>query len=578
MALIVAPFAGRAACVIHTLAELPVTMQGTQPLIEAKVNGAPALFLADSGASYSFISPGSAAEFHLRLAPAPFNVQARGIGGSVDLSVATVKDFVLARLPIPGAQFLVGGSESAALAKGVIGRNILGLADVEYDLAGGMIRLMRTDHCGGEPLAYWAKPPLTYSAIDIGESQGTPFRPDTVGTASVNGTRIKVIFDTGASMSVMTLDAAKRLGLAPGGPGVIPAGFVYGAGPHRVTTWIAPVDVFELGDEKIEHTRLRFGDITPGDADLRLGADFFLSHRVLVANSQHKLYFTYNGGPVFNLAVTHDAAASQAPVAAPPGGGAEPVDAEAFARRGAAFAARRDFAPAIADLTKAIELDPKADYSFQRAVVRLQAGQPVLAMGDLDRTLAIAPGHPRALISRAALRDAAHDHPGALADLDAADKVLPAEDNERLVMARLYRSADAPARALTQYDLWIKVHPVDHNQGEALAGRCWVRLLLGTDLDKAMADCQRALHLLPNDWGALDGRAFVRLRQGDLDKAIADFDETLKLQTRNAWPYYGRGLAKLKKGLIDPGKADIAAAVALNPNIAKDAGRYGFAP
>ena len=32
-----------------------------------------------------------------------------------------------------------------------------------------------------------------------------------------------------------------------------------------------------------------------------LGADFFLSHRILVSNSQHKLYFTYNGGPVFQL-------------------------------------------------------------------------------------------------------------------------------------------------------------------------------------------------------------------------------------------------------------------------------------
>ena len=32
-----------------------------------------------------------------------------------------------------------------------------------------------------------------------------------------------------------------------------------------------------------------------------IGADFFLSHRIYVASSQRKLYFTYNGGPVFNL-------------------------------------------------------------------------------------------------------------------------------------------------------------------------------------------------------------------------------------------------------------------------------------
>jgi hypothetical protein len=32
-----------------------------------------------------------------------------------------------------------------------------------------------------------------------------------------------------------------------------------------------------------------------------LGADFFLSHRILISDSQKKVYFTYNGGPVFNV-------------------------------------------------------------------------------------------------------------------------------------------------------------------------------------------------------------------------------------------------------------------------------------
>jgi hypothetical protein len=32
-----------------------------------------------------------------------------------------------------------------------------------------------------------------------------------------------------------------------------------------------------------------------------LGADFLRSHRVLVAHSQRKIYFTYAGGPVFQL-------------------------------------------------------------------------------------------------------------------------------------------------------------------------------------------------------------------------------------------------------------------------------------
>jgi len=577
LALALGLLAGRvsAACTIKQLAELPVTMQGTRPLIEAGINGAPTMFLADSGAFYSIMSPGAAAEHHLRLEPAPFGLRVEGVGGSAALSVAVVKDFTLAGAPVPRAEFLVGGSETGGLAQGVIGRNILNLADVEYDLSGGAIRLVRPDRCENAMLAYWVKPQVSYGSVAMEEGAPTRFSPPVLGAASVNGARIRVMFDTGAASSLMTLSAARRLGIGPDAPGVVPAGMSGGFGPRMIRTWIAPVDVFEIGGERIEHTHLRLGDTQLQDADMLLGADFFLSHRVYVANGQRRIYFTYNGGAVFNL--TTGGAAAEPPESA--SAEAAPTDAAGFARRGAAEAARRDFPAATADLGKAMELDAKdPDYPYERGVARLQAGQPVQAMADFDRTLALAPTDTQALIARADLRLNARDGEAAIGDLDVANGVLAPEANERLVLANLYRRAERPKLALAQYDLWIKAHPDDRSQAEALGGRCWVRMTLNADLDKAVADCQHALRLLPSDWGLLTDRAFVRLRQGDFDRAIVDFDEVLKLKTQYAWPYYGRGLAKLKKGLVDEGNADIAAAAAIDPSIAKAAGRYGLAP
>jgi len=72
------------------------------------------------------------------------------------------------------------------------------------------------------------------------------------------------------------------------------------SGSGRWKTWIAPISSFKIGGEEIHDTRLRIGDIGP-DADMLLGADFFLAHHIYVSNRQDKLYFTYNGGPVFNL-------------------------------------------------------------------------------------------------------------------------------------------------------------------------------------------------------------------------------------------------------------------------------------
>jgi hypothetical protein len=50
----------------------------------------------------------------------------------------------------------------------------------------------------------------------------------------------------------------------------------------------------------VKNARLNIGDTELESADMLIGADFLLSHRANVANSEHKLYFTDNGGPVFD--------------------------------------------------------------------------------------------------------------------------------------------------------------------------------------------------------------------------------------------------------------------------------------
>ncbi len=122
-----------------------------------------------------------------------------------------------------------------------------------------------------------------------------------------------------------------------------------------------PVASFKIGDEEIKHTELRVGDIDLESDDMLLGADFFLSHRVMVARSQRKLYFTYNGGPVFNLEHTQEAASPPATGSANPADA--PATADGYSRRGAAFASRHEYDSAIADFDRAVALAP-ADPKF----------------------------------------------------------------------------------------------------------------------------------------------------------------------------------------------------------------------
>jgi tetratricopeptide (TPR) repeat protein len=581
-----------AACKLGKMAELPITMSGSKPQLTAKINGEDAQFVADSGASFSMISAASAAQYKLRLTAAPFGLYVTGLGGNVTPSIATVKVFTIAGVPIKNVEFLVGGSEVGGLASvGVLGQNFFRIGDTEYDLANGVIRLMHPDDCRHTNLAYWVKGTQDFSVMGIDGT--TVMSPHTIGTAYVNGARIRVMFDTGSGASVLSLKAAERAGVIPDSPGVLQAGYTRGIGRATVKTYIGPFASFNIGDEEIRNTRLRFGEIGVESADMLLGMDFFLSHRIYVARSQNKLFFTYNGGPVFNLATLPApkpaavAGAEAAPAAAPPPeakkDGYEPADAAGYSRRGTALSARRDFEHAIADLTRACELDQtNAEYFYQRGIAYGENKQTDLAVADIDRAIELNPDHIAAHAVRAQLRFARKDKAGAIADLGAADRAAPKEADIRLFLARIYESLDLLPESAAQFDLWIPAHMDDAKMPVALNGRCWVRAMQGQDLSKALSDCNDALSRAakgtPIYARILSNRGLVRLRLGDYDKSIGDYDASLKASPRDVGSYYGRGIAKLREKKTTEGNADIAEALKLRPTIADEFARRGLVP
>ncbi len=525
--------------------------------------------------------------------------------------------FTIFNIPVHNVEFIVGGGEPGQGTVGLLGQNILRFADVEYDLAHGIIRFFKPDGCKHVNLAYWLKRGDSYSLMDI--QWASPTSPHTIGTAYLNGAKIRVAFDSGAATTIVGLRAAERAGVNPGGSGVIPAGVSSGLGRWRVQTWIATFPSLKIGDEEVHNARLHFGDIGPA-ADMLVGADFFLSHRIYVASSQTKLYFTYNGGPIFNLTSPHSSAvatpgpllspstrSTAAEASSPPGNSVAPApassssaeaaataptipnparaepdaptDAAGFARRGAARAARRDFEHALEDFTRACALAPtEPSYFYERGRVRLANGQPDLAMSDFDRTIELKPDQGAARLSRAELRMRKHDTSGAVEDLGAADRLSPSQADLRLQLAELYEQLDQFPEAIAQFDLWLAVHAQDARVAQALNGRCRVRALSGQQLDRALSDCNAALRMYPRAARILDSRGLVFLRRGKLKKAIADYDAALNIDPKLAWSLYGRGVAKLRMGMTDAGRSDIAGAVALAPALPERANRFGIVP
>jgi tetratricopeptide (TPR) repeat protein/predicted aspartyl protease len=578
VALSMAAGAAVADCKVEKIADLAVTMADA-PLVKAKINGTEERFIADSGAFFSLISPAMAAQLNLRTYAAPFNLTVGGVGGEAAAELTRVKQFSIAGATIPDVEFLVAGNGLGPEAAGLLGQNILGLADIEYDLANGVIRLWKPHDCGNRELAYWLEKDQAYGMVDI-EPMG-PGQRHTVGEAYINGVKTRVFFDTGGGGSFVTTDAAKRAGISRASPGVVPGGVMKGGiGLKTFASYVAPVASFKVGGEEIRNTHLRIGDAKAAEVEMWIGVDFFLSHRIYVSNAQHRLYFTYNGGPVFDLSVGAKAAPESADTSGKPAAGAQPADdADTLARRGAASTARLDYVDAIADLTRARVAAPNnPDIAYERAVAYLGNRQPFLAMSDLNDAIRLKPNDTTALVLRARLNLSGADKAHAVADLDAVDHAAAKEAEVRLTLAELYSDAEAPMAAIAQYDLWLKSHPVDVNRSTALNGRCRDRATLGQELLKALADCDSALRLNSKLPQALDSRGLVHLRLGQFDKAITDYSAALALRPDIPWSRYGRGIAELRAGKSAEGKADIAAAVALAPDLPARAKAYGVAP
>jgi predicted aspartyl protease/tetratricopeptide (TPR) repeat protein len=561
-----------AACSVDKVAELPVTMQALRPMVDVKINGTPVRMMADSGAFYSLITPGSATTLGLRLDAGPPGFYISGVNGTATISVATVKTFTLAGVDLTNAQFMVGGSETPG--SGVLGQNLLGFADVEYDLPHGAIRLMESHGCEHASFAYWAGNG-PYSMIDIAPRDAR--NPHTVGTILLNGVKVRATFDTGAATTIVSLAAAARAGIRPDSPGVRPAGMMTGIGRNAVRIWTAPFASFKFDQEEIRNVRIQIGQLDL-DTEMLIGADFFIAHRVYVSNAQHRMFLTYEGGPVFNV-TTHHEDANGANISAPAPHAEAPADAEGYSRQGAVALAQHDATGAIAAFTQAITKAPaEPRYLLQRATAYATNGQRKLAEADLDAALELAPGDVDALIGRAELRLRDERQADAAADLDAAARAAVPAADERFALAALFSEADQPARAIEQYDLWIKAHPDDARRPSGLNGRCWARGLAGTDLAAALSDCRSALRQRPGDLAFIDSRALVELRMGDFDKAMRDYDTVLAKEPKSAWSLYGRGILKLRQGDAAGSKADLDAAAAIDPKLAARAKGLGITP
>lgn len=570
------PAAHAAECKVSSYGTMPVELRGTKPTTIAKINGREARFLVDTGAWFGTMSQATAQEYGLKLYPAPAGLRMVGVGGSVSVQATRIEQLGLLGAAVPKIEFVVGGTD---IGMPILGANVLHFTDLELDLANGQLRLMKPRDCGKVVLAYWAGTGPFELAELTGESGGKGQRA--LVKVMINGKPVRALLDTGASSTIIGKRAALRAGLDPAAATSVETEASTGFGRKSVRTWTVRVGEIAIGSEIIRKTRIQmmdddFSDSADG-AEMLLGIDFILAHRIYISNAQRRMYFTYNGGQVFSPGGVRSAVAVPAADEPAAGQATSPKTADDYALRGAARLSRGDKAGALTDLDKAVELAPdKPGFLLARAQARGAAGQATAMVEDLGRVLQLDPRNGEALMMRAAYHRSTGDKALARQDIEAAAQTVTAGTQQALGVAEAFMQIDQPLRALPLYDSWLRLHPVDVREGEVLNSRCWARALANQQLPGALDDCRKAIKRDGALASYLDSLGLVHLRMKNFSEAITAYQQALALEPKLAWSRYGLGLARSRGGQTEAGAADLAAAKAIDSDIAAQFALYGI--
>ncbi len=584
LAMAVTPTAGLAqepsdagkACRLHQLT-LPLHTVEQRPLATLKLNGTEVQMLVDSGAFYSMLSPATARQLNLPLRALPGRLRIRGLTGEIDAQRTVVEQVGLLGAILPNIEFLVGGNELGAGIDGILGRNVLAVADTEYDLAQGAVKLsFAKGACTDADFAHWAgnAPVMVVPLLTRHRARGDAQRLDALRViVKVNGVRLVALLDTGAPSSSLSLSAARRAGIEPAR--MRPIGYTGGAGAGRARAWRAQVDLVEIADQQVlRDNQLSVIDVDSDDHDMLLGLDYFLAHRLYVARQTGQLYITWNGRPVFPSGSGQEGPLDlrQAALPAAPA----PDDADALARRGAASLAAGKLEPALDDLNRAIALAPAAVHVFTRARIQLARRNLAAARADLEEALRLDPALDEARLWRVrSLMPQADGASRALADLAVLDQRLPPDSHFRLEMAGHLARLRRADEALRQYALWIDTHPQDARLPDALNARCLLRLREQRELPLAVKDCESAGD---ND-SALpahrDHVGWAHLHAGNDQLALRRFERATR-KDASAVALFGRGIAHQRLGNTDEAERDLQRARELDPQVEERLARLGL--
>ena len=197
--------------------------------------------------------------------------------------------------------------------------------------------------------------------------------------------------------------------------------------------------------------------------------------------------------------------------------------------------------------------------------------QPGEGLKDLDEAVRLLPGDASLLAGRGVMRAMNGDADGGIHDLDEALRLDP-KNTLALGNRAIFHSQRGEFRdSLALID---RALALDDKQPQVWGERCWVLAVLNERLPEAVAACDKAAALRPDDANNYNSRGFAYFRMGKYAESIADYDRSLAGDASVASSWLVRGLAKRAAGVAGA-QEDIDKGKAMDPKVAARFAGYG---
>ncbi|MBY0549701.1 MAG: tetratricopeptide repeat protein [Candidatus Obscuribacterales bacterium] len=173
----------------------------------------------------------------------------------------------------------------------------------------------------------------------------------------------------------------------------------------------------------------------------------------------------------------------------------DPTNETYFFNRAVSRRAQEDYHGALADFSEAIHLEPKPRSLNSRGLLFAQLGDHSKAIADFSYAIQIDPTYERCFFNRAVSRKAQKDYDGAFADFSEVIGLEPEDDISLLARGMLYARMGEHAKAIADFSLAIQLNPKEkayfQNRAESRTAQA--------DYAGAIADYSEAISLAPKD-------------------------------------------------------------------------------